>query len=88
MTLAKNLTPQRRYQVKALAVGQIVKVECDHKDYGRIASRGAIVDLRGTQARLALVRLDGPIQGSSDVTLLIPKRDIHWLDLRDGDLGF
>ena len=79
--MKSTLTKERAYQVKALEVGQLVKVECDHSDYGRIACQGTIVDLRGPTKRLALVNLDGPVCGCYHVNVLIPKRDIFWLEL-------
>ena len=75
--------PEATRRMKALEVGQLIKVECDHKWFGRIASRGTIVDLRGPKARLALVNVDGPVQGCFHANILIPKRDIHWLELFD-----
>ena len=79
----RHLTTLRQQQVKALAVGQLVRVSCDHNDYGRIACRGTIVDLRGPRKRLVLVNLDGPVQGFYHVNALIPKEDIYWLELFD-----
>lgn len=68
----------REQEIKALEDGQIVKVDCHHNEYGRICTMGTIIDLRGNRARLALVNLDGPVQGFCHINVLIPKKCLYW----------
>jgi hypothetical protein len=78
----KNLTKERIQQVKALEVGQRIKVDTDNRHFGRLISQGTILDLRGIKARLALVLVDAA-GGHGLINILVPKRDIYWLELYD-----
>lgn len=78
----KNLTKDRAYQIRCLQEGQRVKVDTDNRHFGRLVSHGTILALRGTKARLALVLVDAA-GGHGNINILVPKRDIFWLELYD-----